>query len=150
MPNGNFDPTWKRLSSLSLVAMIAAVFAGCDVTPEKRVVARGEPIPASAPLPLLEYAVQIERDGEIVSTPRVILPEGERATIEIGDREKEGDVYSVTIEGDVVYVAAILRDGFDEIACPHWVVTPGEIAEMSIEGETLRSSFAVSATVVRF
>ncbi len=144
------DSLWTRICSLSLVVLIAAVFAGCDSPPQKSAPMGIGLAQVSGPLPQLRISVQIERDGEIVSTPTVLIPEGERATIEIGERDGEGDLYSLVFIDDEVHVSAILRDGSEEIACPNWIVYDGEAAEVSFEGAALRSSFAVLSTVERF
>ena len=136
------------LLSLAPVFALAVLYAGCNQS-NPVANASGSSIDTASAIPLVQVTVIIERDGEVVSTPAVILPEGERAQIEIGDPYGEGDVYQLEIIDTEVRLSAILRDGFESIACPELIVSPEsqEFGEFSYEGQTVRGTLSVSATI---
>ena len=100
---------------------------------------------------LLRYDLTIERDGEVVHAPAVLVLEGQEASVEVGDPCGDGDHYALQIlPNGQIFVTAMLRDGTELIARPQLLVEVGVPAEVSIEGEERRSSFAVLATCHAF
>lgn len=142
------SPKLTPMFALAPVFALVLLYSGCDQsTPVANADSRR--IDSIPTMPLVQVSVQIERDGEVVATPAVILPEGERAQIEIGDLLGEGDVYQLEINDTKVTLSATLRDGFDSIACPELSVIPEyqEVGEYSYERDDVRGTLSVSATI---